>query len=146
MRDCTIGNRWKSGSREREQKLGEKRVPPLLRTAFCPFNRGVCGAILLFSCFRPYFSGGRPETKTNPGKERKKRKSDKKKRKRKKKERKGAATRERINNAAREERGGSAELYVSKATSRVMTRRPIHVRYLGHTWILIHAAIATAVD
>lgn len=33
-----------------------------------------------------------------------------------------------------------------KAASRVMTRRPIHVRYLGHTWILIHAAIAASLD
>lgn len=131
----------KERSREREQKLEEKRMPPLLRTALCPFNRGVRRDSFILPVFYPYFSGGLPETKTNPGKERKNEKA-----KKKKKERKGAATRERINNAAREERGGSAELYVSKAASRVMTRRPIHVRYLGHTWILIHAAIATAVD
>lgn len=81
-----------------------------------------------FACFLPLFFRWSARDKNESGEGTKKRKSEKKK-----KERKGAATRERINNAAREERGGSAELYVSKAASRVMTRRPIHVRYLGHT-------------
>lgn len=130
MHDCTIGNRWKNGPGTREQKL-ESRVTPSERRALL-FNRGV--RFFYFFYFHLYFQVVH---------ERKKESEEGTKKQKKKIE---GATRGRINNAAREERGGLAELYVSKAASRVMTRRPIHVRYLGHTWILIHAAIAAAVD
>ena len=74
----------KERSREREQKLEEKRVPPLLRTALCPFNRGVWRDSFILPVFHSYFSGGLPETKkTNPGKERENEKAKEKEREKK---------------------------------------------------------------
>lgn len=118
--------------RERGNK-NSNRVSPLPNGALC-CSIEACDSFIFF-IFTSIFRWSTRE-KRNPRKGRKS----------KKKKKIEGATRGRINNAAREERGGLAELYVSKAASRVMTRRPIHVRYLGHTWILIHAAIAAAVD